>query len=224
MCTLYLLFILKTYICLPCSRIGERTAKHTLVELLYVSRAGIGPELCHSSIRYSPTSSVLLSWCSLGGGRRMDLFCVCRRSSLSLLLTTCPWLTVHRRDWEEVLLTPPLVPFCIVCVYVSSCIFLIFHCLCGCFFLLVVLQWSGVERNSCLRPVELWWQAVLALAGTGDAERGEGGPIWAGTAAPAAGGVPGRPPLLPQLPVGTDSCAEFHLSAQLPPPGEPDED
>lgn len=95
--------------------------------------------------------------------------------------------------------------------------------MCGCFFLLVVLQWSGEERKACPRPVELSWEAVLALAGTGDAERGEGGPIWAGTAAPAAGGVPGRPPLLPQLPVGIDPCAEFHLSAQLPTPGEPDE-
>ncbi len=89
-------------------------------------------------------------------------------------------------------------------------------------FLPVVLQRSSEERNARPRPVELWWEAVLAPAGTGDAERGEGGPVWAGTAAPAAGGVPGRPPLLPQLPAGTDPCAELHLSAQLPTPGEPD--
>lgn len=111
-----------------------------------------------------------------------------------------------------------------VCVYVSSCnlkkksltlfVAVSFYLWCS----------SGVDKegNACPRPVELWWEAVLALAGTGDAERGEGGPVWAGTAAPAAGGVPGRPPLLPQLPVGTDPCAELQLSAQLPTPGEPD--
>lgn len=117
------------------------------MELLYVSREGIGPELCHSSIKYSPTSSVLLSWCSLGGGRRMDLFSVCRRSSLSLLLTTCPWLTVHIRDWEEVLLTPPLAPFCIVCLYVNSCVFLNLHCVWGwCVFFFYLWCFSGVEE------------------------------------------------------------------------------
>ena len=81
------------------------------------------------------------------------------------------------------------------------------------------VEWRG-ERSVCPRPVELWWEALLALAGTGDADRGEGGPVWAGTAAPAAGGVSGCPPLLPQLPVGTDPCAELQLSAQLPTPGE----
>lgn len=93
MFTLYLLFIIKTYI-LAVSLFYDwretQCAKHTLAELLYVSIAGIGPELCHSNSKYSPTSSVLLSWCSLGRGRGMDLFCVSRRSSLSLLLTTCP--------------------------------------------------------------------------------------------------------------------------------------
>lgn len=82
-----------------------------------LSRAAIGPKVCHSSSIYSLTSSVLLSWCSLGGGRGMDLFYVSRRSFLSLLLTTCPWLTVHRQDWgEALLLTPPLAPFCL-CLY-----------------------------------------------------------------------------------------------------------
>lgn len=89
-------------------------------------------------------------------------------------------------------------------------------------FLPVVPQWSSEEGSLRPRPVELWWEAALTLAGTGDAERGEGGPVWAGTAAPAAGGVPGRPPLLPQLPSGTDPRAELHLSAQLPPSGESD--
>lgn len=70
-------------------------------------RAGIGWERCHSNSKYSPTSSALLSWCSLGGGRGMNLFCVSRQCSLRLLLTTCPWLTVHRRDWEEAALLPP---------------------------------------------------------------------------------------------------------------------
>lgn len=120
----------------------NQCAKHTLVELLYVSGAGIGPELCHSIIKYSPTSSVLLSWCSLGGGRRMDLFCVCRRSFLSLLLTTCPWLIVHRWDWEEVLLNPPST--FLYCLYLCEQLyfFFIFHCVCGCFYL---WSFSGVE-------------------------------------------------------------------------------
>lgn len=93
MCTPYLVFIINTYsIAISLFKDWRETqcAKHTLAELLYMSRAGIGLQLCHSNSKYSPTSSVLLSWCSLGGGRGMDLFCVSRRSSLSLLFTTCP--------------------------------------------------------------------------------------------------------------------------------------
>lgn len=100
-----------------CFRIAA-SAIHTLEELMYVCSAGIGPQLCHSSSKYSQTSSVLLSWCSLGRGRGMDLFCVSRWSSLSLLLSTCPWLTEPRRDQEEAAhLILPLASFCL-CLYV----------------------------------------------------------------------------------------------------------
>lgn len=91
MCTLYLIFINYSIAWSLFKEWREiQCAKHMLAGLLYMSRAGIGQPLCHSNSKYSPTSSVLLSWCSLGGGREMDLFCVSRRSSLSLLLTTCP--------------------------------------------------------------------------------------------------------------------------------------
>lgn len=78
-----------------------------------------------------------------------------------------------------------------------------------------------MEWSICPWLAELRWEAALPLAGTGDAERGEGGPVSAGTAAPAAGGVPGRPTLLPQLSAGVEARAELHLAAQLPAPGEP---
>lgn len=110
-----LFFIIKAFI-FVISLFKDWRKSQMLAELLRVIRAGIGSELCHSDSKYSLTSSVLLSWCSLRGGRGMDLFCVSRRRSLSLLLTTCPWLTVHRRDWEEAALFTHLLAR----VYVAS--------------------------------------------------------------------------------------------------------
>lgn len=189
-----------------------------LVELQRLSRAGIGWELCQSGSRRSPTSSVLL-FCSSQRGEGNG--CFLQESALLPEAAPCHLsltYSAYRKLSDSSLVTLPAPLRLCLCQpsrWISQSAW-------SCFSLPVVLQQGGRERR---RPVpgrrKPWWEALLVLPGAGDAERGEGGPVWAGTAAPAAGGVPGRPPLLPQLPAGTNSCAELYFSAQLPPPGEP---
>lgn len=78
MCTPYLAFIINIYsIAISLFRDWRVTqcAEHMLAELLCTCRAGIGQQLCHSNCKYSPTSSVLLSWCSQGREGNGSLLC-----------------------------------------------------------------------------------------------------------------------------------------------------
>lgn len=107
-------------------------------------------------------------------------------------------------------------PTCSVSTICHSSLFSFFFF----FYIFLIFPSSFPGVKSALSPARrLRWE-VLRRGAARHAERRQGGPLRAGQAATAAGGVPGSPALLPQLPAGTDTRAELQLAAQLPAPGE----
>ena len=127
MCTPYLVSIISTYsIAISLCKDWRETqcAEHTLAELLYMSRAGIGPQLCHSNSKYSPTSSVLLSWCSpRRGGEWIFSVWLAGAPSACSLPPVLDLLSSYEAEWKPCSL-PPLLWLRSVCVCVSSWHFL----------------------------------------------------------------------------------------------------
>lgn len=94
-------------ICLLVSLCSDWRKLSILAGLLCLIRAGIGPQLCHSEINYSLTSSVLFSWCSLRGEGNGSFLCESaappQPAPYYLSLTEY----THRQDWQEAVLALP---------------------------------------------------------------------------------------------------------------------
>lgn len=98
------------------SPIGERPTvlSPRLAELLLMSRAEIGRQLCHSNSKHSPTSSVLLFWCSQGGEGNGSFLCesaeLPQPAPYHLSLTYC---ACTRLSGSCAAHFPPLAPLCL---------------------------------------------------------------------------------------------------------------
>lgn len=173
MCTPYLVSIISTYsIVISLFKDWRETqcAEHALAELLYMSRAGIGPQLCRSNSKHSPTSSVLLSWCSpRRGGEWIFSVWLAGAPSACSLPPVLDLLSSYEAEWNLCSLPPLLSSGTALSVFMwAADIFCILFNLSFC---------VGLFLSTCGASVE-WRGGVHSSSAGGALMGGSAGSGW----------------------------------------------